>query len=214
MQKFLLLLVFLAGMNKKTKKILKKVWWFIWEDNSVWSWLFNIILAFVLIKFIVYPSLGFILGTNYPIVAVVSSSMEHNMAFDKWWDENKEWYIERGIAEEKFSGFSLKNGFNKGDIIILTGKKAESLDVGDVIVFKSNKPDPIIHRIVKKWKEDDKYYFKTKGDNNKDSIKSSLVDETRLSEDMIVGNALFKVPLLGYIKIIFVEILKFIGLVK
>ena len=200
--------------KKKVKKIWKKVWYFVWEDNSIWSWLVNIILAFVLIKFIVYPGLGFILGTDYPIVAVVSESMEHNMAFDGWWDKNKGWYIERNITKEEFLSFSLKNGFNKGDIMVLIGKKPESLNVGDIIVFKSNKPDPIIHRIVKKWKENDKYYFKTKGDNNKDSIKGSLMDETRISEDMIIGKAVFKIPLLGYIKIIFVEILKFIGIIK
>ena len=48
-----------------------KVWWFLWEDDSVWSWLANIVLAFVLIKFIVYPGLGLALQTSHPIVAVV-----------------------------------------------------------------------------------------------------------------------------------------------
>lgn len=200
--------------KKKVKKILKKVWWFIWKDDSIWSWLVNVILAFVLIKFIVYPGLGLILSTDYPIVAVVSESMEHNMAFDAWWSKNSPWYTEKNITKEKFLGFPLKNGFRKGDIMILVGKKPESLDVGDVIVFKSNKPDPIIHRVVKKWKENDKYYFKTKGDNNKDSIKSSLVDETSIRENRIIGKAVFKIPLLGYIKIIFVEVLRFIGLLK
>jgi len=200
---------------KKINKVWKKVWWFIWEDDSIWSWLVNIVLAFVLIKFIVYPGLGLILGTNYPIVAVVSNSMEHNgKGFEDWWDKNKGWYAENGIVKEKFSSFHLKNGFYKGDIMVLLGKKAESLDVGDVIVFQSAKPDPIIHRIVKKWEEDGKYYFKTKGDNNKDSIKNSLVDETRIGEDRIIGKAVIKVPLLGWIKIIFVEILKFVGIIK
>ena len=200
--------------KKKIKNVWKKVWWFIWEDNSIWSWLVNVVLAFVLIKIIVYPGLGLILGTNYPIVAVVSESMEHNMAFEGWWDKSKGWYIERGITKEKFLSFSLKNGFYKGDIMVLVGRNPESLDVGDVIVFKSNKPDPIIHRIVKKWKENGKYYFKTKGDNNKDSIKNSLIDETKITEEMIIGKAVIKVPLLGWIKIIFVEILRFIGLIK
>ena len=52
-----------------------KVWYFIWHDDSVWSWIVNIILAFLLIKFIVYPGLGFLLETEYPVVAVVSGSM-------------------------------------------------------------------------------------------------------------------------------------------
>ncbi|HLP79463.1 MAG TPA: signal peptidase I [Acidobacteriota bacterium] len=57
-----------------------KFWKFLWEDNSPWSWLVNIILAFVLIKFIVYPGIGVLLGTQLPVVAVVSGSMEHAAA--------------------------------------------------------------------------------------------------------------------------------------
>jgi hypothetical protein len=56
---------------------MKKAWHFIWEDDSVWSWLANIVIAYILIKFIVYPVLGFMLSTTHPIVAVVSGSMEH-----------------------------------------------------------------------------------------------------------------------------------------
>jgi len=200
--------------TKKVKDAWKKIWWFIWEDDSVWSWLVNIVLAFVLIKFIIYPGLGFIFGTGYPIVAVVSSSMSHNgEGFDVWWDKNKAWYMERGIEKEKFSDFHFKNGFYKGDIMVLFGKKPESLNVGDIIVFKSNRPDPIIHRIVEKWEENGEYYFKTKGDNNKDSIKSSLVDETKIGKDRILGKAVLKIPLLGWIKIIFVDVLKFLGII-
>ena len=32
----------------------KKIWWFIWEDDSWASWFVNVILAFVIIKFLVY----------------------------------------------------------------------------------------------------------------------------------------------------------------
>ena len=67
---------------KNFKRTWKKIWYFIWEDNSIWSWIVNIILAFVLIKFIVYPGLGLILSTSHPVVAVVSESMEHNGNFD------------------------------------------------------------------------------------------------------------------------------------
>mgnify|MGYP001177170877 CR=1 FL=1 len=203
---------FLGFMGKrKFKKLLKKVWYFIWEDNSIWSWFVNVILAFVLIKFIVYPGLGFLLTTSHPVVAVVSESMEHNMEFDAWWEKNNDWYIENGINKEYFEKFPLKNGFNKGDIMVLVGKDAEDINIGDIIVFKSNRKDPIIHRVVKKM-QNGEIHFQTKGDNNKDSIKNSKLDETNLRENIIIGKAVFRVPLLGYIKIWFVEILKFIGL--
>jgi len=198
--------------KKEIKKILRKTWHFIWEDNSIWSWIVNVILAFVLIKFIVYPGLGLLLSTSHPVVAVVSGSMEHNgMGFDKWWGENDVWYLENGIVNEEFRQFPLKNGFNKGDIMVLMGKDAGNVKVGDIIVFTSNKKDPIIHRVVKKIKNNGDFYFQTKGDNNKDSIKTSQLDETNINEEIIIGKAVLRIPLLGYIKIGFVELLKFMG---
>ena len=191
--------------KKKTKKLLKKTWPFIWEEDSIWSWIVNVILAFILIKFIVYPGLGLLLSTSHPVVAVVSESMEHNeMKFDDWWDKNNNWYVDNGINLDQFEKFSLKNGFNKGDIMILAGRDAENIAIGDVIVFRSNRKDPIIHRVVKKTESGN---LQTKGDNNKDSIKNSLLDETDISEDRIIGKAVLKIPYLGYIKIGFVEIL-------
>ena len=200
-------------MNKKKfKKLLKKTWRFIWEDNSIWSWVVNIILAFVLIKFIVYPGLGLILSTSHPVVAVVSSSMEHNMNFEAWWEENKDWYMENGINEDDFETSSFRNGFNKGDIMVLVGKDAKNIEVGNVIVFRSSKKDPIIHRVVKKFGDDNDIYFQTKVDNNEDSIKNDALDETNIREEVIIGKAVLRVPFLGYIKIWFIEALKFLDL--
>ncbi len=196
--------------KKKFKKLLKKTWWFIWEDDSVWSWIVNIVLAFVLIKFIVYPGLGLLLSTSYPIVAVVSSSMEHDGSFDNWWSGQEKWYLANEISKDEFADFNFKNGFNKGDIMILYGKKPSNIEVGEVIVFRSRRPDPIIHRVVKKWELEGEYYFQTKGDHNVDSIKSASLDETNINGEQYLGKAVIRVPLLGYIKIWFVELLKLV----
>jgi len=193
------------------KKTLKKVWYFIWEDNSIWSWIVNIILAFILIKFIVYPGLGFLLSTSHPVVAVVSESMEHNSNFNVWWEKSGNWYVSNDIGKDEFSGFGFKNGFNKGDIMVLKGKAPNDLEMGEVIVFWSARRDPIIHRVVNKWQENEVYYFKTKGDNNPASIKSPFLDETKISQEQVVGNAVFRIPMLGYIKIWFVDL---IGLIR
>ena len=56
---------------------LRKVWKFIWEDDSALSWIVNVILAFVIVKFLIYPGLGLVLHTTHPVVAVVSGSMDH-----------------------------------------------------------------------------------------------------------------------------------------
>ncbi|MFC1768566.1 signal peptidase I [Nanoarchaeota archaeon] len=185
------------------KHHLKKIWWFIWEDDSIWSWIVNVILAFILIKFIVYPILGLALATSHPIVAVVSGSMEHQGSFDEWWATQQDWYSEKNISKEQFQEFSLKNGFNKGDIIFLRGKDPADIQIGDVIVFTANKPDPIIHRVVDKW-EDGGYHFQTKGDFNQGFAN---VNEQDISEERVIGKALFRVPFVGWVKIAFVGLI-------
>ena len=82
---------------------LKKIWHFIWHEDSWASWLVNIILAFILVKFVIYPLIGLMLSTSFPVVAVVSSSMEHSSSnFETWWDTNKEYYIKKGIEKNEF----------------------------------------------------------------------------------------------------------------
>jgi len=197
--------------KKKVKKLLKKTWYFIWEDDSIWSWLVNIVLAFILIKFIVYPFLGFVLGTSYPVVAVVSSSMEHTTDFDGWWTVHSDYYAQFNIEKNEFKSYIFKNGFNKGDIIVLKGSKPGKIKLGDVLVFNGNRKDPIIHRVIKGWEEDNIYYFQTKGDNNAKSITGM---ELKISEDRILGKAMFRIPFLGYVKIWFVGLMKLIGVIS
>ena len=191
---------------KDWKKTWKKIWYFIWEDDSIWSWIVNIVLAFIIIKFIVYPGLGFLLQTSHPVVAVVSESMEHGNNFDEWWGKANNWYIENNINKQDFDSFPLKNGFDRGDIMVLKGKNPGDIKIGDVVVFWSAKKDPIIHRVVKKWQQNNKFYFQTKGDHNSVSIKSPDLDETEIPQDAVVGNAILRIPLLGYVKIWFVEL--------
>jgi len=205
--------------EKKPKAILKRIWHFVWEDNSIWSWIVNIVLAFILIKYIVYPGLGLALGTTYPIVAVVSSSMEHNnLNFDNWWQNSEEYYSNIGIIKDSFEKFPLKNGFNKGDIIILWRANPNNIKIGDVIVFISArtnpKPDPIIHRVIIIEEKDGNIIYQTKGDNYVTNLRQingcfqdGCIYESDIQQSQILGKALFKVPWLGYIKIWFVDLL-------
>jgi len=191
------------------KKALKKTWWFIWESNSIWSWLVNIIIAFVIIKFVVYPGLGFALSTSYPIVAVVSGSMEHDGSFDQWWESealcgnsncNQALYYRNfNITKQDFQNFNFKNGFNKGDIMVLYGSKPENIELGDIIVFQSIKPDPIIHRVIDIKNRNQTLYFQTKGDHNPSSYPS--LKEEEIHQDRIMGKAVARIPFLGWIKI-------------
>lgn len=93
---------------------------------------------------------------------------------------------------------SMVPTFYKGDMIIVYGEK--NIKVGDIVVFDS--PDrkyPIIHRVI----EIKDGGVVTKGDNN------SVSDEGRwgvIPFDKIYGKAVLKIPLLGWVKILFVEL--------
>jgi len=125
------------------------------------------------------------------------------------------------FLKEEFEKFSLKNGFNKGDIMVLVGKKPGQIKLGDVIVFVSHRErprnDPIIHRVVNKFDNGAYVTLKTKGDNNEGQIngcngENECTDETDILGEQLVGKAVLRIPFLGYIKIWFVEALNFIGL--
>ncbi len=205
-----------------SKQFWKKLWWFLWEDNSIWSWIANIILAFVIIKFIFYPAAGFVLGTSHPIVAVVSGSMEHPGGFDNWWGSPSccanadcsekipqgELYEKLGINQIEFKQFPFKNGFNKGDIMILW--RPANIAIGDILVFRAdNRLDPIIHRVVAVDQLGDHKSYLTKGDHNCGSADF----ERAVRQENQIGKALFRIPFLGWIKIGFVELLKVSGVV-
>ena len=208
------------------QKVLRKSWKFFWEDDSLASWLANIVVAFVIIRFVVYPLLGIVLGTGYPIVAVVSESMEHGLyndklcqdyqtnfkeSFDNYWDVCGQWYESNGITKEEFKKFPFRNGFDKGDVIVLWRANDQNLEVGDVLIFQGTKPQPIIHRIVKVWEENGESFYQTKGDHNEKSISGDF-GETKISEERILGQGLFRIPYLGWLKIIFVELLRPLGI--
>ncbi|HLD79453.1 MAG TPA: signal peptidase I [Candidatus Nanoarchaeia archaeon] len=212
-------------MEKNWKHSIKKAWNFFWHDESITSWALNVVVAFLLIRFIFYPVLGIVLGTSFPIVAVVSESMEHGLhdgklcqgyfvefkeSFDNYWEACGNWYEGQGISKEQFESFRFKNGFDKGDVIVLWRAHRENLQVGDILVFQANKAQPIIHRVVKVWQENEEYYYQTKGDHNEDSIAGGL-EETKISEERIYGKGVLRLPYLGWVKILFVDLVRPLG---
>lgn len=191
----------------------EKAWHFLWYEDSVLSWFASLIVAFVVIKFIIYPGLGLVLGTQFPIVAVVSDSMEQPGTFDEWWAVHEDFYLQNEITKEQFREFPFPNGFNKGDIMLLVGVDEANLERGDILVFWSGKPFPIIHRTTKIWVDEQtgERYFETKGDNNRNQVQQPpVLDETRIYPEQVVGKAVFRIPFLGYVKIWFTDL---VGLV-
>lgn len=208
---------------KEERTGFKKVWHFLWHEDSAASWIANVVIAFLIIRFLIYPFLGVVLGTSFPVVAVMSESMEHGLhdgricgqefvefpeSFDSWWNICGYWYEDMGIDKTDFLSFSMKNGFNKGDIIVLW--RAGDVEVGDVIVFWGPRPQPIIHRVVKEWEVDGTAHYQTKGDHNKESF-GGVNGELDIEEDRVIGKSAMRIPYLGWVKILFVDFLSLFG---
>jgi len=190
----------------KFSNFLVRFWKFLQEDS--WqSWIVSLILLVVLIRFVFFPFLGFVTGSPLPLVVIESCSMYHNSRFDEWWNERSDWYEKNGLKKVDFREFPFRDGLNKGDIVLVWGRSGYK--IGDVIIFEPNfdssAPHPIIHRIVAENP------YQTKGDNNFAQLVSGSpanpqnIDETNILEEQIVGKAVFRIPYLGWIKLIFFE---------
>ncbi|MBT3642807.1 hypothetical protein HN604_04030 [archaeon] len=166
------------------------------QKDSWPSFLVTLLLAFALIKFVFFPGLSFLTGTQLPLVIVESCSMYHHEdGFTKTFGSSI--YEENGIEIRDTAGWDFQNGFSKGDVIfVISAKKAE---VGDVIIFEGGTKHPLIHRLIYKNE-----HYATKGDNYKTNAQQ-LSSEKKISEDQLIGKALFKVPFIGWAKLIFFE---------
>lgn len=87
---------------------------------------------------------------------------------------------------------SMSPSISRGDaVIIKSTKDYGSLKTGNIIIYKKENK-LVIHRIKEIKKENDKYYFITKGDANKN------VDNWIVKEEEIIGKSLFKIKNIGY----------------
>lgn len=200
---------------------MKKIWTrciLFLKKDSLLSTLVFLVIAFVFIKWIFFPGLSLVLHTQYPIVAVISGSMEHDELFDAWWTSNafcgnrwcsqSEFYGAFNISRDDFFSYPFNSGFNKGDIMLVTGWT--EISTGDVIVFEGSQAYPIIHRALVVTPT----HLQTKGDNNERQITFNSFDETHVPRETVYGEAIIRVPYLGYVKIWFVNLLQFFGILK
>jgi len=195
------------------KQIWKKIWKFLWKDDSIWSWLVSLVLAFIIVKFIFFPLLSLIFATTLPLVVVESGSMHHPGTFignaiglqdnfELWWSEKGNWYQEKGINKTEAENWPLRTGLEIGDIVVVSGYGKP--EIGDIIIFNANQQHPIIHRIIEIKKINNEIFYSTKGDNN----DGQLVSEKEISENTLIGKALFKIPKLGWVKLAFVKLIQ------
>jgi signal peptidase I len=230
-------------MNKtKIKKTAKKVWHFLWEEDSIASWIVNIILAFVLIKFVIYPGIGLLMGTSYPVVAVVSGSMEHKTVNPCiMYSSTKQCTLTDSaiyeICGKKFNtkqdvnieffwsncgNFYEQKGITENDFKSYDFKNG--FNTGDIIILRGVKPENIelgnvivfsasqAYPIIHRVIEK-KYEDGTIIFSTKgDHNVMQTMDDIEIKQDAVIGKAVFRIPYLGWVKIGFFNLLGKFGI--
>jgi len=184
-------------MGLRFRKLFWRTWNFLVHEDSLASFIADAILIILIGKFLLFPGIGLILDSDFPVVAVVSSSMDHQAkeiggGFEGWWSQNSASYAEYNITGNQFEQFYLPNGFEKGDVLVIHGLSPGELEVGDIIVYSTSyRSDPIIHRVVTTDP------ISTKGDANAGQISF----EQNIAENHIHGKAIFIIPYIGWVKV-------------
>lgn len=155
------------------------------------KFLIEIVAIFIFVKFLLFPMIGLISGAQVPIAGVISGSMEHDGNFTEWWSVHEDFYNDVGINKVQFKAFPLSDGFNTGSLMILQNR--DSIEIGDVIVFKSESGEYIIHRVIRLEPS-----IITKGDYNMGSIDGL---DTDIKTEDIVGQGWIYIPYAAYPKI-------------
>ncbi|MCW1296890.1 MAG: signal peptidase I [Candidatus Parvarchaeota archaeon] len=177
---------------KKWMKRIRRVYDFIFHEESIASYVAFIVLSFLFLKFIFYPIFLYVFNLT-DVVAVLSGSMRH----EKGIVENNfyNWLKINNFSKEEIANWPFPNGLNIGDAVFVKKVNEDEIKVGDVIVYKNPiSGEPIIHRVIKIEKRDSEIYLTTKGDAN----PISMSFEYNVSFSRIVGKASFRIPYIGY----------------
>jgi len=148
------------------------------------------ILLGVVAAYLLNFGLGLVLGTDLPVVAVVSDSMTHDVtASVRHYEYLQEKY---GYTQEEVDSWPITGGFLKGDALVVIGTGIDELKPGDVIVYDiQEQSTPIVHRIVEIDEDGD---IITKGDHNPSHDPWAPTN--------IHGKAVAVIPFLGWPKLL------------
>ncbi|MBD3157999.1 MAG: signal peptidase I [Candidatus Lokiarchaeota archaeon] len=92
---------------------------------------------------------------------------------------------------------SMEPALYPGDLLILQGRPAEDIAVGDIIVYEDDwhGSAPIVHRVVSIEVENGNYYYFTQGDNN------AIIDPGNRTYDEVVGVMILRIPAVGHLSL-------------
>ena len=196
-------------------------------ENTEWvNWIIYLVSA-LFFAWLIYFALGLLLSTSSPMVIVVSGSMEPVLyrgdvvIMQGISPENiKAEQTEIDLPTLKRVGFSeiaKSDTIPPKNLLFNNGVVIPVNETGDIVVYTSvsrrNSGQPVIHRVIAKVKAADGYYLITKGDNN------NVIDQDcgkviaglpqyecitlyPIPANEISGRAVFKIPLIGYVKLL------------
>jgi len=173
---------------------------------------------------IIYTVLGLLLGTQTPMVIVVSQSMEPTMY-------RGDVIVLTGVtaANVNAPAVNIPNSLDREGLssFATADYPSKTLDFfndksivysqigdGDIIVYQSSlSPEAIIHRAIAKVHAEDGSYIITKGDNNSridqdcgrviaGNPSYACISLYPVTDGEIDGKHLFRIPLIGYVKLL------------
>ena len=168
------------------------------NNQKEWIEMFVYIFIGYLIAVGANKGLSYALDTDYPVVAVVSGSMEHGNPESTYYP----FMQEKGYSQDDLKKFSFADGMRKGDIAVIRNIPFEKLKVGDVIVYVVPGKEPIIHRVVEINSEG----LITKGDNNGAIDQASGGIAPVIKAENVKGKAIARAPMLGYVKLTYMKL--------
>lgn len=100
---------------------------------------------------------------------------------------------------------SMVPTLNRGDLVVVKGTEADTIVVGDVIVYHNPfQGVAVVHRVVDIKEENGRLIFYTKGDND---VTNRLTDQDAgiappINEHYIKGRVVLTIPKLGWFRVI------------
>jgi signal peptidase I len=203
-----------------------------YNDSEIVETIVNIIFA-AIFAFLIYTILGFLFGSNTPLVIVYSESMQPNLfrgdviALSGVNQNNyfgPEVNVSKNIENEPVNSYVTVEyeGRNLSKLIFENNQEVIPNKEGEILVYNSNPYNlPIIHRSIVKINALDGEYILTKGDNeltnptfdadcgNIDILRGQSEKPcvsfyaSKVSE--IEGVAFFRIPALGCVKLWLVD---------
>ncbi len=147
------------------------------NDDKKMSEIAYIVIFGVLAIFVPRALLPFLLNTEVPLAVIESGSMEPTI--------------------------------HVGDLVIIKGTSPREIKTGDIIVFRARFLDGslTVHRVIQVVKIGNKIFYRTKGDANIFPDPAIYNGIGSVSESDIVGIVVARIPLVGYITLVFTKLL-------